>query len=159
MPFREHTEIFAGLVNNTYCGFCLCVCVCRCVVWTGNERVFFYNPTTRLSMWERPTELIGRADVDRSLQDPPHKSTPSLEPPKPGQNTHTHTHAHTHTHTPYIHTHTHLTYTHTHTPYTYTHTHPLHTHTHTPLTYTHTHLIKLPRNSSDVSVNLIKLRP
>ncbi|XP_031424585.2 transcription elongation regulator 1-like isoform X3 [Clupea harengus] len=54
-----------------------------CVVWTGNERVFFYNPTTRLSMWERPTELIGRADVDRSLQDPPHKSTPSLEPPKP----------------------------------------------------------------------------
>lgn len=54
-----------------------------CVVWTGNDRVFFYNPTTRLSMWERPSELIGRADVDRSLQDPPHKQTPSAEPSNP----------------------------------------------------------------------------
>ncbi|XP_041917670.1 transcription elongation regulator 1a isoform X2 [Alosa sapidissima] len=54
-----------------------------CVVWTGDDHVFFYNPTTRMSKWERPSELIGRADVDRCLQDPPHKHTPSLEPPKP----------------------------------------------------------------------------
>ncbi|XP_018412488.1 PREDICTED: transcription elongation regulator 1-like, partial [Nanorana parkeri] len=45
----------------------------RCVVWTGDERVFFYNPTTRLSMWDRPEDLIGRADVDKIIQEPPHK--------------------------------------------------------------------------------------
>ncbi|XP_077360828.1 transcription elongation regulator 1-like isoform X2 [Festucalex cinctus] len=44
-----------------------------CVVWTGDERVFFYNPTTRLSMWDRPDELLGRADVDKHIQEPPHK--------------------------------------------------------------------------------------
>ncbi|XP_076835435.1 transcription elongation regulator 1 isoform X2 [Brachyhypopomus gauderio] len=44
-----------------------------CVVWTGDERVFFYNPTTRLSMWDRPDELVGRADVDKLIQEPPHK--------------------------------------------------------------------------------------
>ncbi|XP_062856994.1 transcription elongation regulator 1a isoform X2 [Trichomycterus rosablanca] len=44
-----------------------------CVVWTGDDRVFFYNPTTRLSMWERPEELVGRADVDKNIQEPPHK--------------------------------------------------------------------------------------
>lgn len=44
-----------------------------CVVWTGDERVFYYNPTTRLSMWDRPEELVGRADVDRYIQEPPHK--------------------------------------------------------------------------------------
>ncbi|KAJ8254697.1 hypothetical protein GJAV_G00196170 [Gymnothorax javanicus] len=51
-----------------------------CVVWTGDDRVFFYNPTTRLSMWDRPEELIGRADVDRSIQEPPHKR--GLEEPR-----------------------------------------------------------------------------
>ncbi|NP_001084308.1 transcription elongation regulator 1 L homeolog [Xenopus laevis] len=44
-----------------------------CIVWTGDERVFFYNPTTRLSMWDRPEDLIGRADVDKIIQEPPHK--------------------------------------------------------------------------------------
>ncbi|XP_030620575.1 transcription elongation regulator 1a isoform X2 [Chanos chanos] len=44
-----------------------------CVVWTGDDRVFFYNPTTRLSMWDRPEELVGRADVDKCIQEPPHK--------------------------------------------------------------------------------------
>ncbi|KAG5853466.1 hypothetical protein ANANG_G00073750 [Anguilla anguilla] len=67
---------------------CVCVCVCRCVVWTGDDRVFFYNPTTRLSMWDRPEELVGRADVDKSIQEPPHKKgleeTRKLgEPPHP----------------------------------------------------------------------------
>lgn len=42
-------------------------------MWTGDERVFFYNPTTRLSMWERPEELVGRVDVDKAIQEPPHK--------------------------------------------------------------------------------------
>ncbi|XP_020491218.1 transcription elongation regulator 1 isoform X3 [Labrus bergylta] len=44
-----------------------------CVVWTGDDRVFFYNPTTRLSMWDRPEELVGRGDVDKHIQEPPHK--------------------------------------------------------------------------------------
>ncbi|XP_037604527.1 transcription elongation regulator 1 isoform X4 [Sebastes umbrosus] len=47
-----------------------------CVVWTGDDRVFFYNPTTRLSMWDRPEELVGRADVDKHIQEPPHKRGP-----------------------------------------------------------------------------------
>ncbi|XP_058271577.1 transcription elongation regulator 1 isoform X3 [Hemibagrus wyckioides] len=46
-----------------------------CVVWTGDDRVFFYNPTTRLSMWDRPDELIGRVDVDKYIQEPPHKKS------------------------------------------------------------------------------------
>ncbi|XP_053504440.1 transcription elongation regulator 1 isoform X1 [Ictalurus furcatus] len=46
-----------------------------CVVWTGDDRVFFYNPTTRHSMWDRPDELIGRVDVDKYIQEPPHKKT------------------------------------------------------------------------------------
>lgn len=35
--------------------------------------MFYYNPTTRLSMWDRPEELVGRADVDKYIQEPPHK--------------------------------------------------------------------------------------
>ncbi|KAK9509007.1 hypothetical protein O3M35_006424 [Rhynocoris fuscipes] len=36
-----------------------------CVVWTGDAKVFFYNPSSRTSVWERPEELAGRADVDK----------------------------------------------------------------------------------------------
>ncbi|XP_078136059.1 uncharacterized protein tcerg1l [Sander vitreus] len=43
-----------------------------CVVWTGDDRVFFFNPTMHLSVWERPGELIGR-DISRIIMDPPHK--------------------------------------------------------------------------------------
>lgn len=43
------------------------------MVWTGDDRVFYYNPTTRLSMWDRPEELVGRADVDKYIQEPHHK--------------------------------------------------------------------------------------
>ncbi|GFY56022.1 transcription elongation regulator 1 [Trichonephila inaurata madagascariensis] len=42
-----------------------------CVVWTGNRRVFFYNPSSRKSVWEKPDELKGRADVDKIIQTPP----------------------------------------------------------------------------------------
>lgn len=34
-----------------------------CVVWTGDSRVFFYNPSTRTSVWERPEDLIGKVDL------------------------------------------------------------------------------------------------
>uniref|UniRef100_A0A5S6QRT7 Transcription elongation regulator 1 n=1 Tax=Trichuris muris TaxID=70415 RepID=A0A5S6QRT7_TRIMR len=42
-----------------------------CVVWTGDRKVFFYNPTTRTSIWERPPELYGRPDVDLLVSKPP----------------------------------------------------------------------------------------
>ena len=42
-----------------------------CVVWTGDGRVFFYNPSQRSSVWERPEDLQGRNDVDKMVQGPP----------------------------------------------------------------------------------------
>uniref|UniRef100_A0A182JI23 Transcription elongation regulator 1 n=1 Tax=Anopheles atroparvus TaxID=41427 RepID=A0A182JI23_ANOAO len=42
-----------------------------CVVWTGDGRVFFYNPSSRTSVWERPEELKDRADVDKAVLVPP----------------------------------------------------------------------------------------
>ncbi|KAL6429724.1 hypothetical protein ACFW04_007554 [Cataglyphis niger] len=42
-----------------------------CVVWTGDGRVFFYNPSSRISVWERPDDLIGRQDVDKMISSPP----------------------------------------------------------------------------------------
>ncbi|KAJ7415853.1 Transcription elongation regulator 1-like protein [Willisornis vidua] len=44
-----------------------------CVVWTGDDRVFFFNPSMQLSVWERPRDLRHRGDIARLLQDPPHK--------------------------------------------------------------------------------------
>ncbi|MFH4974116.1 hypothetical protein AB6A40_000825 [Gnathostoma spinigerum] len=42
-----------------------------CVVWTGDQKVFFYNPSTRTSVWERPPELYNRPDVDLLVSKPP----------------------------------------------------------------------------------------
>ncbi|KAM7360322.1 uncharacterized protein ACRADG_004837 [Cochliomyia hominivorax] len=42
-----------------------------CVVWTGDARVFFYNPSTRTSVWERPEELVEREEVDKAINNPP----------------------------------------------------------------------------------------
>nr|KAF6304432.1 transcription elongation regulator 1 like [Myotis myotis] len=44
-----------------------------CVVWTGDDRVFFFNPTMQLSVWEKPVDLEHRGDLNRILEDPPHK--------------------------------------------------------------------------------------
>ncbi|XP_063076994.1 transcription elongation regulator 1-like protein [Engraulis encrasicolus] len=44
-----------------------------CVVWTGDDRVFFFNPTMQLSVWERPMDLKDRGDLERIMEDPPHK--------------------------------------------------------------------------------------
>ncbi|KAF7203592.1 transcription elongation regulator 1-like protein isoform X1 [Nothobranchius furzeri] len=43
-----------------------------CVVWTGDDRVFFFNPTIHLSVWERPEELINY-DISDIIKNPPHK--------------------------------------------------------------------------------------
>lgn len=42
-----------------------------CVVWTRDKRVFFFNPSEKVSLWERPPILIGRADVDRMVKECP----------------------------------------------------------------------------------------
>lgn len=42
-----------------------------CVVWTGDMRVFFYNPSQRTSLWERPEDLQGRSDVDKMVANAP----------------------------------------------------------------------------------------
>ncbi|XP_052427459.1 transcription elongation regulator 1-like protein [Carassius gibelio] len=44
-----------------------------CVVWTGDDRVFFFNPTMHLSVWEKPIDLKDRGDLNRIIEDPPHK--------------------------------------------------------------------------------------
>ena len=62
-----YTEIFWGFLrcfNDSFVSI-------RCVVWTGDGRVFFYNPSQRMSVWEKPEELLDRADVDKLLQNPP----------------------------------------------------------------------------------------
>merc|ERR1719402_1220488 len=41
-----------------------------CVVWTGDSRSFFYNPTTKTSVWEKPAEMVGRSDVAKMLESP-----------------------------------------------------------------------------------------
>lgn len=35
-----------------------------CVVWTDKQRVFYFNQSTKTSVWERPAELKFREDVD-----------------------------------------------------------------------------------------------
>lgn len=49
------------------------------MVWTGDGRVFFYNPSSRTSVWERPEELLKRSDVDKMVANPP-DSLPTTKP-------------------------------------------------------------------------------
>ncbi|XP_029466584.1 transcription elongation regulator 1-like protein [Rhinatrema bivittatum] len=44
-----------------------------CIVWTGDDRVFFFNPKMQLSVWEKPMDLKNRGDIIRIIEDPPHK--------------------------------------------------------------------------------------
>ncbi|XP_068708563.1 transcription elongation regulator 1-like [Montipora capricornis] len=45
-----------------------------CVVWTGDEKMFFFNPTTRLSIWERPDELENNDKIEEIVsKGPPQK--------------------------------------------------------------------------------------
>ena len=41
-----------------------------CVVWTGDSKSFFYNPSNKQSVWEKPAELVGRSDVAKMLESP-----------------------------------------------------------------------------------------
>lgn len=51
----------------------------RCVVWTGDGRVFFYNPSTRTSVWERPEDLFDKIEVDKAISTPPNQLLGSLQ--------------------------------------------------------------------------------
>ncbi|XP_072280403.1 transcription elongation regulator 1-like protein [Pyxicephalus adspersus] len=44
-----------------------------CVVWTRDDKVFFFNPTIQLSVWDKPIDLKNRVDINRIIEDPPHK--------------------------------------------------------------------------------------
>lgn len=52
------------------------------MVWTGDGRVFFFNPSKRISVWETPDELKGRADVERMLKKPPNDEKDTSSSPK-----------------------------------------------------------------------------
>ncbi|XP_015785267.1 transcription elongation regulator 1 [Tetranychus urticae] len=53
-----------------------------CVVWTGDNKVFFYNPSTKTSVWERPPDLKNRPEVDKLVKAPPKPDDPSASPPQ-----------------------------------------------------------------------------
>lgn len=48
-----------------------------CVVWTGDEKVFYFNPTTKISVWEKPEELADNDQVDEVLEAGPEKKATS----------------------------------------------------------------------------------
>lgn len=43
--------------------------------------MFFFNPSTKTSVWTRPAELEGREDVDKLVKEPP-KQEPKKEETK-----------------------------------------------------------------------------
>lgn len=49
----------------------------RCVVWTGDSRVFFYNPSTKTSLWECPPELKNRPEIAELTKEPPKEKEPN----------------------------------------------------------------------------------
>jgi transcription elongation regulator 1 len=48
-----------------------------CVVWTGDEKVFYFNPATKVSVWEKPEELVDNDNVNEILEAGPEKKAPS----------------------------------------------------------------------------------
>ena len=40
-------------------------------MWTGDERVFFYNPSQNISVWDCPEDIEDRVDVKKLVQTPP----------------------------------------------------------------------------------------
>lgn len=41
------------------------------MVWTGDNRVFFYNPSSKTSLWDCPPELKNRSEVAELIKAPP----------------------------------------------------------------------------------------
>lgn len=73
---RWHTPVGnrTGMTNSTLILTLLWSFLLRCVVWTGDDRVFFFNPTIQLSVWDQPVDLKHRGeDLNRIIENPPHK--------------------------------------------------------------------------------------
>ena len=51
--------------------------------------MFFYNPSTKTSVWEKPAELKNRPDVDKLLKAPPTKEE-SCSPSEGNSNNNNH---------------------------------------------------------------------
>jgi len=50
-----------------------------CLVWTGTDKAFYFNPTTKLSVWELPDELKDNEKADEMLKNgPPSKQESKL---------------------------------------------------------------------------------
>lgn len=48
-----------------------------CIVWTGDEKVFYFNPTTKVSVWDKPEDLVGNDKVDEMLKAGPENKVES----------------------------------------------------------------------------------
>ena len=52
-----------------------------CIVWTGDGKHFFFNPSAKLSLWEIPEELRHRGDVAGLIENgPERKDDPPAQP-------------------------------------------------------------------------------
>ena len=51
-------------------------------MWTGDGKVFFFNPTSKTSIWERPKELEDVETVDEILKQGPKGKIMISEPVK-----------------------------------------------------------------------------
>ena len=63
-------ELFSRITECCY-NHDVPISAARCIVWTGDRRQFFYNPTQRTSVWEMPEDLVNRPDIDKLMQMPP----------------------------------------------------------------------------------------
>lgn len=68
----EHHGMFLNKIYLFFTTFF--VYIFRCVVWTGDNRVFFFNPSTKTSLWECPPELKNRPDVEELIKVAPTKA-------------------------------------------------------------------------------------
>ncbi|XP_057307232.1 transcription elongation regulator 1-like isoform X2 [Hydractinia symbiolongicarpus] len=51
------------------------------LVWTGAGKVFFFHPTSKTSIWERPKELESNINVDEILKQGPNAPKETIAPP------------------------------------------------------------------------------
>ena len=50
-------------------------------MWTGDGKVFFFNPASKSSIWERPKELENNLQIDEMLREgPEQKEGEKVEP-------------------------------------------------------------------------------
>ena len=54
-----------------------------CIVWTGDGKHFFFNPSAKLSLWEIPEELRHRGDVAGLIESGPERKDDPPPQPEP----------------------------------------------------------------------------